>query len=438
MPKKKGGPIIIKKRIPKAFEVTKNIWEAAATNDVPSINILLEKGISVDSQTKNGETPLHFATLNGAFDAAFALISARASVHIKTKHFLETPLHFAVEQGSETLVKLLLDAGSDPNAKDSSEESPIFTCIRWCQPKIIPILVNHGARINDLNNQHRSPLHLAVSFQSPVLVKALIEAGETTEVSGVPLKIIQSLAYPKELTLPMDTDLKTPITSRPRNTESILFDLISVNSAGDLSRALSRENSKDFTNSFNKESLLHYASSIGASECVLELLKAGANVNIQTEYDRESALHIAVREGYFDIFHFLLQYGANIDIENVEGETPLFLAVKQERIEFLRCLTRRKSNVNHLNHEQLSPIDFAVMTNNLFVIDSLLYYEANPTLGSINPYMYAFKLKNLDTAAKIKAAKPELAVETSLPQLIFDIIKSDDADKLLSLIKKRI
>ena len=93
--------------------MSKDIFECARTNDVLGLTRILETGVDVNSRTRNNETPLHFACIARAYEAAVALISSGADVRIRTRHFLETPLHFAVQEGHVPTITLLLDAGAD-------------------------------------------------------------------------------------------------------------------------------------------------------------------------------------------------------------------------------------------------------------------------------------------------------------------------------------
>ena len=70
-------------------------------------------------------------------------------------------------------IKLLLDAGADPNEKHQERYSPETTAIRDNYLEILVLLLPRGADPNFVGENH--PLFMAVS--KPVILKQLIAAG---------------------------------------------------------------------------------------------------------------------------------------------------------------------------------------------------------------------------------------------------------------------
>ena len=423
--------------------MSKDIFECARTNDVLGLTRVLETGVDVNSRTRNNETPLHFACIARAYEAAVALIASGADVRIKTRHFLETPLHFAVQEGHIPTITLLLDAGAEPNARNCDGEGPIFSAIRWDQPEVIPLLAQRGCNINAINKQKLTPLAVAVNFESPGLVKALLACDAKREVSGVTDEQLDMYAEheegkapkvsgPEILTRPMSANNAVRNRRNVRNAgeANAWFDMVANNQAEKLKEAIEQGMDVNAKVPLTEESLLHTAVTYGASECVQLLLKAGADVNAQTGLYGETPLHIAIQEGFFDIFHALVRGGADIERPTCEGEGPLFTAVKYNRIEMFRVLVRKGANVNVVDFGGLCPIHFAVMDANEFLVESLLWHDADPTKGDLNPYMYAFRAGEAQVANDLQIAAPILATATKLPRGIFQVIKRDETASL--------
>lgn len=79
------------------------------------------------------------------------------------------PLRYAVKEGNSNIVKLFLEHGANPNAKDKSKETILLTalsCLKDAQndynynkyKKIIGLLLNNGADINAASSVGHTPL----------------------------------------------------------------------------------------------------------------------------------------------------------------------------------------------------------------------------------------------------------------------------------------
>ena len=89
----------------------------------------------------------------------------------------------AASTGMNRIVKYLLDAGVDSNAKK---------CNYWCSPlhlavwsghtDIVKLLLDAGAYMDIKNSCNRTPLHLATMKNHTDIVKLLIERGADMEV----------------------------------------------------------------------------------------------------------------------------------------------------------------------------------------------------------------------------------------------------------------
>ena len=424
----------------------KNLFTCAANDDTFTMSKLISNGADVNKANSNNETPLHVAAIHGSLKAAKCLLSSGADPNLKTNLFEESPLHFAVQQGNKQIITLLFDAGADPNSKNCDGENPVFTAVRWSNANVIPLLAERGSNLTEINNLGQTALSLATNFNSRSLVKALLDCGVTPETSGVSKEEIKPLTenFPcinnaERMSKPMtanSTRRKKGGFRAADNQMSMLFDFVSNNQVNDLKEKMKEGIKVNNTASFNGETLLHAATLYGATECVDTLIKAGANVNAKTELDQVTALHISVREGYFDIFHLLLKAGADIEAQDSEGETPIFTAVKFNRVDMFRALTRKGANVNHANLGNLTPIQFAVLASNKFMIQSLLYYGASFENDEFNSYMFAFKAQDSEIAAIIQDKEPKLAKATLLPKNIFQIIRENKVDELEALITK--
>ncbi|XP_068933243.1 E3 ubiquitin-protein ligase HACE1 isoform X3 [Petaurus breviceps papuanus] len=94
-----------------------------------------------------------------------------------------------------------------------------------------------------------------------------------------------------------------------------------------------------------KRSLLHIAANCGSVECLVLLLKKGANPNYQ-DISGCTPLHLAARNGQKKCMSKLLEYSADVNICNNEGLTAIHWLAVNGRTELLHDLVQHVSNVD--------------------------------------------------------------------------------------------
>jgi len=197
--------------------------------------VLLEHGASVHTRNKNGQTPLHLASLH-RFSGIVALLlmfgaevdvrdndnmtplllapggemlfsfhdedvrcSATAqlllvhgaNVNVRNNNY-QTPLHLASQSYLSNSLALLLKFGADVDAQDVDNMTPLHVAIssspqslrRWCYPDdesdegvkvgVIPVLLKHGANIQVQNNKGETPSQVAAARGEQKVVQLLV------------------------------------------------------------------------------------------------------------------------------------------------------------------------------------------------------------------------------------------------------------------------
>ncbi|HEX4797627.1 MAG TPA: ankyrin repeat domain-containing protein [Humisphaera sp.] len=81
----------------------------------------------------------------------------------------------AVRNNQLEACRLLLEAGSDPNA-DSGTGVPILEAVSHGHTEVVQLLLAHGAR-TDAGSRTRSLLHLAGAYNYPQITRVLLDAG---------------------------------------------------------------------------------------------------------------------------------------------------------------------------------------------------------------------------------------------------------------------
>ncbi|CAF1267411.1 unnamed protein product [Adineta steineri] len=115
-------------------------------------------------------------------------------------------------------------------------------------------------------------------------------------------------------------------------------------------------------------------------DCVKHLLDNHANPNHQNQ-SGISALMLAAEQGYFECVKLLVQAGADLELApsgqlaltmNLCGQTPLFCAAKEGRIEIVKFLLDHDANPRVQNHYGVSALWIPAQKGMLPVVELLL------------------------------------------------------------------
>jgi ankyrin repeat protein len=138
------------------------LFNAAKEGRPEVLAALIAAKADVNSKS-NDRIPLHEAASNGHFEAAKVLINAGSDVDAKDL-FQRTPLHEASINGHTEIVKLLLAANSDVNAKDGLDEGA-STALHWAASRghvaVVKVLIEAGSDVN--TKTHREGFNITIA-----------------------------------------------------------------------------------------------------------------------------------------------------------------------------------------------------------------------------------------------------------------------------------
>ncbi|MFI5371813.1 MAG: ankyrin repeat domain-containing protein [Candidatus Eisenbacteria bacterium] len=140
-----------------------DVFEAAALGDEMVLATLLaaEPGLA-RAWSADGGTALHFAAFFAQPGCARRLLAAGADPSVHAAGFGNVaPLHSAVAARAPEIVTLLLDAGADPNARQSRAYTPLHGAAYHGLTDIARALLAHGADPTLLDDDGLDPAALA-------------------------------------------------------------------------------------------------------------------------------------------------------------------------------------------------------------------------------------------------------------------------------------
>lgn len=164
------------------------VLEAAAQgNDNATIRMVLARGADPKAKDRTGTDALMWAAVNGNLGMAKLLLAKGSDVNaVAIETFftvkngpleigLFTPLLSAVPSGPPELLKLLIDAGANVNARDARGMTPLMLAIATDRPdpRIIRLLLEKGADLSIRSKRGETALDWANKFRNPEVFAAL-------------------------------------------------------------------------------------------------------------------------------------------------------------------------------------------------------------------------------------------------------------------------
>lgn len=321
--------------------------------DVSIIYRLLEKKCPVNTRDKLGNTPLHIAVSNNYREAGEILLANNADIFYSNVNG-QSPIKLAMEltDGRESW----MINSHTISAKDRAGNTLLHLAAEWKFVPMILYLLDKGADINAKNTNNETPLFSAVKSDCTEAIHTLLGAGGGIEAN---------------------------INARDFLGNSVLHAAIKW-SAYDSAKLLLSMTSDGFTSlihskNFAGKTVLHEAAKQGNLKFLTIFINARADVNASDEIGC-SPLTEAVLTDKYEAVDFLLNNGASPTTQDMHGRTPLYEAVS---IGSINTIVRiRKSGGNPLARTSNGKTPFllalekdesiinAVLGNDKFLADS--------------------------------------------------------------------
>jgi len=124
---------------------------AAFYDQVEALELLIRAGGKVDQVDQLGFSPLHWAAVGGATNAAAWLIEHRADVNQ------------IIAEGEQNQINFIM---MGPNRGIITGDTPLHFAAQLGEPNMVQLLLKSGAAVNAVNQMQQTPLDLADSMQA--------------------------------------------------------------------------------------------------------------------------------------------------------------------------------------------------------------------------------------------------------------------------------
>lgn len=104
---------------------------------------------------------------------------------------------------------------------------------------------------------------------------------------------------------------------------------------------------------------VHWAAHFGKLECLIQLVRAGATLDVSTTRYAQTPAHIAAFGGHPQCLIWLIQAGASINKPDCEGETPIHKAARSGSLDCVSALVANGAHIDLRNASGLTAADIA-------------------------------------------------------------------------------
>jgi ankyrin repeat protein len=150
------------------------LLHAANSGDADVVKVLVERGADVSVRDGAGTTALALVAKK-EYPSAVAILARKGNVNTGDKYGT-TPLMWAAKNGDLKSIKLLLENGANPNARDRQDWTALF----YVGPEatvVINALLSAGAQIDARDNEGSTPLMQVALLGDFANLAFLIEKG---------------------------------------------------------------------------------------------------------------------------------------------------------------------------------------------------------------------------------------------------------------------
>jgi uncharacterized protein len=325
------------------------LLQAVSANDLQAVTDLLLSGEDVNRRSPLPYTPLMIAAGAGFVQMTDLLIAAGADVHALDSTLGASALHKAAQSGTADVARLLLDHGAFINLQSATVgHTPLIDAVWAKRPAMVKFLLERGAAVSITTHYGGTvwdfigdEVRWTAGFTTPEQedwgrsIRLLLEGAQQAEGAVVDGQALMRAVQGNDagnvkrlLADGVDVNERSPVVGGPNDGQTPLLVACFSGFADIVAELLAAGANPLVVDYLLKATPLHKAAFAGHADCAHLLLEHGVvEVNAQGPYNGYTALHDSVWHGHADVVEVLLAAGVRTDLRGFDGRTPLDLAV---------------------------------------------------------------------------------------------------------------
>ena len=358
---------------------------ASRSAQVQTVNILLENGADPNISDGRDWTSLHTAVNGRCTNETLREIIAHKA-HLDAQNINgETALVLACFYQQQDSIKMLLEAGSNPNIASTTGCTSLHLAVfSACSKTIIRAIIDRGADVNAANEDKVTALMIAAHKDNIDAINMLLKAGADPNIADANGCTCLSYAFDRHCSEEAhkkvsshgayanadseDKIIELMVASKKRRLDAIN---VLLNGGADLNN----------TNVKGKTCLMYAIDRDCSEEALQTMVDHGADVNV-VDKDSMTALMIACWKGNTDAINMLLKAGSNPSIVNANRDSCLNIAADRSLSkDLLQALIDHGAEVNTTNNQNLTALMIACWKGNFDAINLLLNAGADPNIA---------------------------------------------------------
>jgi len=440
--------------------------------DVSGAELLINRGASIDPRDRAGNTPLMLAVEAADREFAELFLSHDADIFARNNKGL-TPAEGALSYGAEVCswfftgerlnqtdnegrsvlhfavlmnvnpdtLKVLLDAGSLPNLRDSNGESPLLYAVKQGNIPLAVTLLNKKADLFLENNEGTTALIKAFE-QGPDFTVSLLSNRLEQEDRWGSTALFHAVHWEYPVIVEALLSAGADVNHRNQQGSTALHEAVHTGSVEITSILLAAGADPDTGDNLG-HTPVHDAVSWGSFNILKLLYKSGADLDA-VDNAGQTALHMSSFSGDEEITAWLLRSGASPDIRDDKGQTALFVAVESDRVNTAQLLLGmgadlqiRDNNGRTALHTAISrknakSADFLIKSgSDIFALDAMGITPFDLALEAGADFMAELMDRNLVRRQDNRGNTPlHLAVLAEADKDIIDVLIEKGADRM--------